>query len=126
MSNHSSTAAKDTHAGHHDAHSPEEIQKHVRTYLVVFVALGALTAITVGVSYLDLPPVKAILVAVFVASIKASLVALYFMHLISEKKVIYVMLGIAGMFFVVLMALPVVTETEVRSWLRALLMKYVP
>lgn len=118
MSNHSTTAAKNAHAGHHDAHSPEEIKKHVQTYIVVFVALGLLTAVTVGVSYLDLKPVQAIVVAVFVASIKASLVALYFMHLISEKKVIFIMLFIAAIFFVALMGLPVVTENEVHGWLK--------
>lgn len=118
MSNHP-TAAKDAHAGHHDAHSPEEIKKHVQTYLVVFVALGVLTAITVAVSYLELRPFQAIVIAVFVASIKASLVALYFMHLISEKKVIFIMLMIAAIFFVALMGLPVGTEQEVHHWLKS-------
>ena len=127
MSNHSSNPAKGSHAGHqpigldyahHDAHSPEEIKKHVQTYIVVFIALALLTAITVFVSTLDLRPTQAIVVAVFVASIKASLVALYFMHLISEKKVIFVMLFIAAVFFVVLMGLPVITETQVHSWLK--------
>ena len=36
----------------------------------------------------------AIAVALFIATIKGSLVACYFMHLISEKKLIYVVLGI--------------------------------
>ena len=37
-------------------HSPEDIKKETRTYVLVFVALAALTVVTVGVSYLDLNP----------------------------------------------------------------------
>ena len=76
------------------AHDPAEIDKHVRVYITVFVALMALTIITVAVSYLDLSTPMAIAVALFIATIKGSLVACYFMHLISEKKLIYAVLGI--------------------------------
>src|SRR5918993_3095511 len=87
-----------------------DIDKHVRVYITVFVALMALTLITVAVSYLDLPPVMAITVALFVATIKGSLVACYFMHLISEKKLIYVVLLITVVKFVALLALPAFTH----------------
>ena len=97
--------------------SAADIQKHVRTYMVVFAALAGLTVITVVISKFHLPTHQAIALAVIVATVKASLVALYFMHLISEKKVIYVMLGIAAVFFVTVMLLPAMTEAEVRSWL---------
>ena len=42
-----------------------------------------------------------------IASIKGSLVACYFMHLISEKKIIYWVLALTVVFFVVLMLVPV-------------------
>ena len=48
-------------------------------------------------------------VALVVAIIKGSLVACYFMHLISEKKLIYAVLAVTAFFFVALMVLPVVT-----------------
>jgi cytochrome c oxidase subunit IV len=48
-------------------------------------------------------------VALIVATIKGSLVACYFMHLISEKKLIYAVLGLTIFFFIALMALPVIT-----------------
>ncbi len=89
-----------------------DIDKHVRVYIIVFVALMALTLITVAVSYLDLPPAMAIAVALFVATIKGSLVACYFMHLISEKKLIYAVLGITAFKFVALMLLPLLTHSE--------------
>jgi cytochrome c oxidase subunit 4 len=55
-------------------------------YYAVFGALLVLTVITVGVSLLGLPPVESFVVAMLVASVKAAVVALWFMHLISEKR----------------------------------------
>src|ERR671919_2665772 len=89
-----------------------DIDRHVRVYITVFVALMALTFITVAVSYLDLPPAMAITVALFVATIKGSLVACYFMHLISEKKLIYAVLVITVIKFGALLALPAVTHSN--------------
>lgn len=88
-------------------HTAEDIKKHVRVYINVFVALMALTVITVGISYLHLSVVPAIILALVVATIKGSLVASYFMHLISEKRMIFAALILTGIFFIVLMALPV-------------------
>ena len=86
-----------------------DIDKHVRIYITVFVTLMALTIITVAISYLHLPLPLAVTAALLVATIKGSLVACYFMHLISEKRLIYAVLGLTAVFFVVLLALPVVT-----------------
>jgi cytochrome c oxidase subunit 4 len=87
-----------------------DIDRHVRVYITVFVALMVLTIITVAISYLDLPVPTAVTVALFVATIKGALVACYFMHLISEKKLIYAVLVLTVAFFVPLMALPVLTH----------------
>ena len=92
------------------AHDPAEIDRHVRIYITVFVALMALTLITVAVSYLDLSPKMAIAVALFIATIKGSLVACYFMHLISEKRLIYAVLVITVIKFVALLFLPAITQ----------------
>ena len=100
------------HAAAIPGHSAAEIDRHVRVYITVFVALMALTIITVAISYLDLPPAMAVTVALFVATIKGSLVACYFMHLISEKKLIYAVLAVTVAFFVVLLALPVLTVSD--------------
>ena len=89
-----------------------DIDKHVRVYITVFVALMALTIITVAVSYLDLPPAMAIAVALFVATVKGSLVACYFMHLISEKRLIYAVLVITVIKFIALLALPAFTHGD--------------
>ena len=83
----------------------EDIQKHVRVYVMVFAALAALTIVTVAVSYLHLSMVPALLVALFIACIKGGLVAAYFMHLISEKKVILSVLLLTVTFFIVMFVL---------------------
>jgi cytochrome c oxidase subunit IV len=86
-----------------------DIDKHVRIYISVFVALMVLTIITVAVSRFHLPVPIAVTVALIVAIIKGSLVACYFMHLVSEKKLIYAVLGLTIAFFIALMVLPVLT-----------------
>ncbi len=73
-----------------------DIKKEIKVYLLVFGALAVGTVITVALSYAHFPLPLAISVALLVATIKASLVACYFMHLISERKLIYVVLIIAG------------------------------
>lgn len=69
--------------------SADESAPHVTplpVYFAVFGALLVLTVITVGVSLLGLPPTESFIVAMLVAIVKASVVALWFMHLISEKR----------------------------------------
>jgi cytochrome c oxidase subunit 4 len=100
-SDHAATSMSSDHA--------VDIDKHVRVYITVFVALMALTIITVAISRVHLAVPLAVTVALLVAIIKGSLVACYFMHLISEKKLIYAVLALTVSFFVALMALPVVT-----------------
>ena len=87
-----------------------DIDRHVRIYISVFVTLMVLTIVTVAVSRFHLPVPIAVTVALLVATIKGSLVACYFMHLISEKKLIYAVLGLTAAFFVVLLFLPVLTH----------------
>ena len=96
----------DTHA----AHATDDIRSHVKTYLMVFGALMVLTIVTVAVSYLDLAVPMAILVALVVATIKGSLVALFFMHLSHERKLIYYVLVLTVVFFVFLMFVPLATN----------------
>ena len=86
-----------------------DIDKHVRIYITVFAALLVLTLVTVAISRFHLPVHQAVTIALIVATIKGSLVACYFMHLISEKKLIYAVLALTVVFFIALLALPVVT-----------------
>ena len=84
----------------------EEIKHHVKTYVIVFVALAFLTIMTVAISYLDLGVGASVALALGVASVKGALVASYFMHLIDEKITIYWTLLITAAMFLILMLLP--------------------
>ena len=86
--------------------SVEDIKKHVKVYIMVFAALMVLTVVTVGVAYLALAVPLAITVALIIATVKGSLVASYFMHLVSEKSPIYWTLLVTAAFFLVLMFVP--------------------
>jgi cytochrome c oxidase subunit 4 len=79
----------------------------IRLYLIIFAALAVLTAITVAVSYLHLPVAPAIALAILIATLKASLVAAYFMHLRFEKVIIVWLLGVTVLFMLVLFILPI-------------------
>ena len=92
-----------------DAHA-DDIRKHVKTYLMVFGALMVLTIVTVAISYLHLAVHKAIVIALAVATVKGSLVALFFMHLSHERKLIYYALMLTVVFFAFLMIIPLATN----------------
>jgi cytochrome c oxidase subunit 4 len=95
-----------------DAHASDDISKHVKTYFMVFGALMVLTVVTVSVSYLHLPTHEAIVVALLIATIKGSMVAMFFMHLNHERKIIYWVLMLTVAFFFVLMLVPLSTTLD--------------
>lgn len=94
------------------AHTAEDIHAHVRVYYKVFGTLMVLTLLTVAVSYLHLPHTPAVLVALIIAAVKASLVAMFFMHLKGERPIIFWSLAVTAAFFVFLFALPKWTEGD--------------
>ena len=93
-------------------HSIESIKDHIRIYLTVFGALGVLTVITVLASYLEVSTSEGIFLALIIASVKASLVAGYFMHLISERNTIIWILLLTVFFFFVMIFLPLISNTD--------------
>jgi cytochrome c oxidase subunit 4 len=81
------------HADAHADHAP-----NVKLYMGVFAALMVLTVVTVWISKFHLSIGAAVALGMFVASIKAGLVAAVFMHLWGEKKLIFWALGITVFF----------------------------
>jgi caa(3)-type oxidase subunit IV len=74
----------------HDEHAAHDVAKHIRAYLMVGGTLLLFTGITVALSYINFGTQKAnVAVAMLVATFKAGLVAAIFMHLSSEKRMIY-------------------------------------
>jgi len=87
-------------------HPDEHFSHHVRRYLYVFYALLFGTIVTVLASYIPFGHRSInIAVALFIACGKAFLVAGFFMHLVSERKMIYGILAFTAFFFIGLMFL---------------------
>lgn len=91
---------------HHDEHADDgAVHAHVSPtifYVAIFATLVVLTLVTVGVSYVHLGPMN-LAVAVLIASIKATLVVMFFMHLRWDNKfnalIFICSLGFIGIFF---------------------------
>jgi len=110
-----------------DAHSHEAIKKHNKVYVVIFVALLVGTIVTVLLNAVHFDSVAlTVSIALFVAIIKASLVAGFFMHLISEKKAIYAMLAATFFFFAAMMYLLVWSRDQLPMGAEYAPTKYVP
>jgi cytochrome c oxidase subunit IV len=91
-----------------EAHSQDHFKTHVRRYLLVFYVLLFGTLITVGASYIPFGHRAVnIGVALFIACGKGFLVAGYFMHLLSERKMIYGLIAFTAFFLVGLMFLTI-------------------
>ncbi len=94
------------HAAHGGGHSVEEAKKHMRTYAIVGVALAIGTGLTVWAAFINFGSREInIIAALIIASTKGFLVAGFFMHLISEKKLIYSVMVCTVFFFTALMFL---------------------
>ena len=73
-----------------NSHVPHHLVPY-RLYITVWAALVGLTAVTVGVKYADLQHL-AIFTAIAIATVKASLVLMYFMHIRYESRIFAVMI----------------------------------
>ena len=91
--------------------SDKNIAKNIVHYRNIFIYLLIGTALTVGASYLEFSVQNSVAGAMFIgltiATIKGYLVAANFMHLNSEKKMIYWILLLTIFFLVVLLFIPV-------------------
>ena len=86
-----------------------------RAYYVVFVLLLVLLGVTVAAAELDLHPLN-FFVAVAIATTKAVLILLYFMHLRSSPTLIWLVSGGSLFFLGVLFALTL-SDYWTRGWL---------
>ncbi|MEO0139005.1 MAG: cytochrome C oxidase subunit IV family protein [candidate division WOR-3 bacterium] len=86
-------------------------KEHIVTppvYLAVAIALYILTFITVWAAGIDLGKITNTIIALSIASVKASLVALFFMHLKYESKLLWFMITIPLLLLLILLALPII------------------
>ncbi len=89
-----------------------DVAAQVRNYLTVFGALLILTVVTVAVSYVHLPTTPAVALGLTIAIAKAALVAMFFMHLNHERRLIYVALILTVVLFAALIGLTLWSETD--------------
>ncbi len=90
-----------------------DVSREVKIYLCVFLGLLVGTLVTTGLYYLHLASMAvSIAIALFIASVKAFLVAGFFMHLISERKAIYAILTATLIFAAGLMYLTVYSRSQ--------------
>ena len=85
------------------------------TYFAVFIALLIGTALTVYAATLDLGRYNAA-VALTIASIKATLVALFFMHVKGASEKLTKLVVVAALFFLFLLLVLTMTDYATRLW----------
>ena len=101
------------HAVDGGGHSVEEARKHMRTYAIIGVALMIGTGLTVWAAFINFGSREVnIIAALVIASTKGFLVAGFFMHLISEKKMIYAVLACTVFFAAALMFLTLLSMNQ--------------
>jgi len=86
-----------------------------RIYFAIFAALLALTALTAWVAFFDLGPLNTV-VAITIACAKALLVVLFFMHLRWGGKILWLLVGTALFWLVILITL-IMCDYVSRGWL---------
>lgn len=112
MSAYTHDLAADGHGHGHDDDEPHVLPLGV--YLAVWGTLVVLTGITVFVAHFDFGAWNTV-VAMVVATIKASLVALYFMHLRYDNKLNLVVL-LGSLMLVSIFFYPVLTDLTSRGY----------
>lgn len=85
------------------------------TYFAVFIALLIGTGLTVYAASLDLGPFNAP-VALTIASIKATLVALFFMHVKGASEKLTKLVVIGALFFLLLLLGLTMADYATRAW----------
>jgi len=87
----------------------------MRVYFVIFFALLILTATTVWVAFFDLGALNDA-VALGIASTKAMLVILYFMHVRYSSKLTWIFAAV-GFFFLVILLAFTLSDVLTRDWI---------
>jgi cytochrome c oxidase subunit IV len=91
-----------------------------RVYITIFLALMLGTALTVVAAFYDFPgPLNAV-VALTIASIKATLVVLYFMHVRYSGRLVWLVIVAALLWLAILFAITF-SDYWTRTWLSPLL-----
>ena len=102
MSNHTENAEHGTHS--------------IGFYVLIGASLIALTGITVGAAFVNLGPFNPI-VALLIATIKATLVILFFMHVKGASEKLTAAVVVSGFFFLLILLALSLADYLTRTWL---------
>ncbi|HEY6767351.1 MAG TPA: cytochrome C oxidase subunit IV family protein [Candidatus Sulfotelmatobacter sp.] len=96
-------------------HSSSSSSSPLKTYFAVWIALLAGTALTVFAARLDLGPFNAA-VALTIATIKGTLVVLFFMHVYHAGEKLIKLVVFSAIFFLLLLLALSMTDYATRPW----------
>jgi cytochrome c oxidase subunit 4 len=88
----------------------------VRVYLMIFLALMVGTAITVVAAFYNFPGQLNTIIALTIASVKATLVVLYFMHVRYSSRLIWVIVA-SALFWLALLFAFTFSDYLSRGWI---------
>ena len=86
----------------------------VRLYIAIFLTLMVLTAVTIAVAYVNLGQFNKV-VALGIASFKATLVVLYFMHVKYASRLTKLII-VTGLFFLAILFSETMIDYASRTW----------
>jgi cytochrome c oxidase subunit 4 len=86
----------------------------IKIYISIFLTLMVLTAVTVAVAYVNLGPWNKV-VALSIASFKATLVVLYFMHVKYASRLTKLVV-VSGFFFLAILLSLTMVDYGSRTW----------
>jgi len=102
------------HAGH--GHDDGAVHSHISSqpfYIAIFIGLLFLTVLTVGQSYVDLGKLN-LLTVIIIATMKASLVVTFFMHLRHDNR-FHALIFVCGLMFIGVFFTYTMNDTEHRG-----------
>jgi cytochrome c oxidase subunit 4 len=101
-----------------DPHAFQEVHVPVRTYIIIFVALMVLMLLTIAAAFLPHHTMGywSIIIALAIATIKATLVVLYFMHVKYASPLVKVVVMSGLVFFFIALGLTF-SDYLTRPWL---------
>ena len=86
----------------------------IKLYVTIFLTLMVLTAVTIVVAYVNLGPWNKV-VALGIASFKATLVVLYFMHVKYASRMTKLIV-VTGFFFLAILLAETMVDYGSRTW----------
>ena len=89
----------------------------VKVYLVIFFSLLLGTALTVFAAFYDFPWQLNTIIALTIASVKATLVVLYFMHVRYSNRLVWVIV-ISALFWMGILFALTFSDYATREWLQ--------